>query len=429
MSSPIFTNSLSAANIYLRPKVFAILFLGIASGFPFALVAANLTHWLSALGIERKSVFLLTLALIPYNLKFLWAPLIDRYAIPLLTRRFGHRRSWLLFLELGLIAALILFATNDPRENLALCGIAALLVALMGASLDIVIDAYRIESLTHEELGAGAGMANYGWRFGGFAVTTILLNYNDDIGWSAAYLVCGLLALSALVAAVILSEPDASARKAANHSGIVASFIDPVKSFFTSSGSVAAASAILIFILFHKLGDTLTALSLRNLLVSELHFSDKEIYTADVLFGMAAILFGTFIGGILYARMKTNHAILLSLGLIMISNLGFYILALAGRNVWILAASIGFENFSSGIAGPIIVGYLSALCNKSYTASQYAIFSTLASFLGRFASAWNGWAIEALGYDHFYIFTTLICIPGICAYLLVMRLSRGQTQE
>lgn len=403
---------------YFETAPIAAFFLGISSGFPYAMIGATLTTRLAQGGIDKKSVTAFALAFLAYNLKFLWAPAVDRLRLPLLGR-FGHRRSWLFLTAAGVAAAVAYLAFVDPASSLRDVAIAAVLVGIAGATFDIVIDAYRIELLKPSQLGVGSGMSQYGWRIGSVCAGALALIVAGQAGWQTAYLVCTAFVLPAVFAGIWLGEPERHRAPLPTRgiSEMLAAAAEPLVEFFRRCG----AWLVLLFILLHKIGDTLGQLTLR-LLLNDLSFSNAEIATYDVGFGFVAYLVGIFVGGIMYARMGLKRAVLWSLILMGVSNLSFAVLAGYGHSNWLLAATICFENFASGIGGVAVVAYLSALCNLSFTASQFALLSAAASVVGRLITGTTaGGLIIDLGYVTFYLLTTVLALPGILLFAWMIR--------
>ncbi len=403
---------------YFEPAPLGALLLGMSSGFPYAMIGATLTTRLAQAGIDKKSVTAFALAFLVYNLKFLWAPLVDRARLPLLGR-FGHRRSWLWLSAFGVIAAVVWLALVDPQAHLAEVAAAAVAVGIAGATFDIVIDAYRIELLEPHQLGVGSGMSQYGWRIGSVCAGALALLIAAPYGWHVAYMACTVFALPAVIAGAWLGEParHRPPLKSRGFAEMLGAVVAPLTEFFRRRG----AWLVLLFILLHKIGDTLANLTLR-LLLNDLSFSNDEIATYDVGFGFIAYLLGIFAGGILYARLGLKRAVLVSLVLMGISNLSFAALAAIGHSNGFLAFAIGFENFASGIGGVVVVAYLSALCNLSFTATQFALFSAAASVIGRFITGTTaGGLIEQFGYVDFYLLTTVAALPGILLFAWLVR--------
>jgi len=403
---------------YLEPAPLAALFLGISSGATSAMIGATLTTRLAQYGIQKSAVTMFALTFLAYNVKFLWAPLVDNVRIPLLGR-FGQRRSWLWLTGGFVMGTVVLLGSLDPQQALTTVALAAVLVGVAGATFDIVIDAYRIELLEPRQLGVGSGMSQYGWRAGAAAAGALALVVAARHGWAAAYGACTLSALPAMAVGVGMGEP-ARHREPARARGAIqamAAYFSPLAEFFKRRGALI----VLVFVLIHKIGDTLTDLT-KRLLFQDLGFTNDEIAFYDAGTGFIVLLAGVFAGGILYSRLGMKRSVLISLVLMAVSNLGFAALAAMGRTSLGMAAVIGFENFASGIGGVTVVAYLSALCNLRFTATQYALLSALASIAGRFLTGTTaGLLIGAVGYVNFYLLTTLIAMPGVILFWYMIR--------
>lgn len=409
---------------YFEKESLAAFFVGISSGFPYALIAATLTTRLAQDGIRKSTITAFSLAFLVYNLKFLWAPMVDRVHLPGLAR-FGQRRSWLWFCAAAVAASIIFLGLVSPKANLQTVALAAVLVGIAGSTFDIVIDAYRIELLTPRQLGVGSGMSQYGWRIGSVCAGALALLLSASFGWSTAYMACAVFAIPAVFVGFWLGEPLRHREPVAlkGLGTMMSSVTGPLTDFFRRQG----AWLVLVFVLIHKIGDTLANLTLR-LLLQDMHFSNEEIATYDVGFGFIAYLVGIFIGGALYVRLGMKRAVLLSLVLMAISNLSFAILAHLGHDNAMLAFANGFESVSSGIGGVVVVAYLSALCNLSYTASQYALLSAAASVVGRLITGTTAGAlIQSMGYVNFYLMTTVVALPGV--FLFAWMMHRGLVDQ
>ncbi|WP_422057793.1 AmpG family muropeptide MFS transporter [Sphingomonas sp.] len=508
---------------YFEKAPLAALALGISSGFPFAMIGATLTTRLAQDGITKSAVTAFALTFLAYNLKWAWAPVVDKFRIPVLGA-IGARRSWLIVTGALVAAAVVFLGSLDPTASLGWVVAAAIMVGLAGATFDIVIDAYRIELLEPRQLGIGSGMSQYGWRIGSAGAGGLALYVADGAGWGVAYAACAIFALPAILAGLIVGEPerkvsrewpermaqrpylifilsfvplylvgrwidgvlgvnilsnmvlvgylfplfDLTARRARDAGkpsaltwlglvtvagvgvGLWRGWSDPLATALLVAGAaallgiallrpVAAAPAdsgkvgplieffrreggavVLLFVLVHKLGDTLANLTLR-LLFNDLGFSKTEIAFYDVFVGFIALLLGIFVGGVLYVKLGMKRSVLLSLFLMMISNAAFAALAASGKSNIGMAAAMGFENFASGVGGVCVVAYLSALCNLSFTATQFALLSAAASILGRFLSGTTaGLLIEGMGYVNYYLFTTVLALPGVLLFWWMM---------
>ena len=403
---------------YLEKESLAAFFLGVSSGFPFALLAATLTTRLSQDGIDKATVTAFTLAFLVYNLKFFWAWVVDGVRIPLLGK-LGQRVSWMILTGLLVMAATVNLALADPTADIVWTATSAVLLGLAGATFDIVIDAYRIETLKPYQLGTGSGMSQYGWRIGAASAGALALVVAARWGWEAGYIACAVFALPAMITALLLGEPVRRQIVATKRSmgEMWQSINGPFLEFFRRSG----AWLVLLFILVHKIGDTLANLTFR-LLFDDLGYTNDEIAIYDIGVGFWALIIGVFIGGIIYARLGLKRSVLIALVLMAVSNLSFAALAAVGKSNLGMAAAIGFENFASGYGGVVVVAYFSALCDLRFTATQYALISAGASVVGRFLTGTTaGTLIETLGYVNFYLLTTLAALPGIVLFWWMMR--------
>jgi PAT family beta-lactamase induction signal transducer AmpG len=403
---------------YFEPAPLAALALGVSSGFTFAMIGATLSTRLAQHGVTKSAVTAFALTFLAYNFKFLWAPVVDNLRLPLIGR-FGQRRSWLWLVGVLVIAAVAFLGIANPDDSLYLVAIAAVTLGVAGATFDIIIDAYRIELLEPRQLGVGSGMSQYGWRLGAAAAGALALVLAARIGWTAAYFACAVFALPAMLVGVAMGEPARHREPARPHGVLEAlvAYFSPLTEFLKRQGALV----VLLFVLIHKIGDTLANLTLR-LLFKDLGFTNDEVAFYDVGVGFAALLAGIFVGGILYARLGMKRSVLVSLVLMAVSNLSFAALATAGHSNLGMAAAIGFENFASGIGGVTVVAYLSALCNLRFTATQYALLSALASIAGRFLTGTTaGGLITAIGYVNFYLLTTLVALPGVILFWFMIR--------
>jgi PAT family beta-lactamase induction signal transducer AmpG len=262
-------------------------------------------------------------------------------------------------------------------------------------------------------------MSQYGWRIGAAAAGALALVLAFRFGWATAYLACAVFALPAMLVGAVMGEPVRHREPAKPHGVVeaIVAYFSPLIEFLARQGALV----VLLFVLIHKIGDTLANLTLR-LLFQDLGFSNDEVAFYDVGVGFVALLVGIFVGGTLYARLGMKRSVLISLILMAVSNLSFAALAAAGHTNIGMAAAVGFENFASGIGGVTVVAYLSALCNLRFTATQYALLSALASIAGRFLTGTTvGTLIDAMGYVNFYLLTTVVALPGVILFWFMMR--------
>ncbi len=403
---------------YTERAPIAALALGISSGAPFALIAATLTTRLAQAGIEKSTVTAFALTFLAYNFKWIWAPIIDAVKLPIIGR-FGQRVSWLWLTSILTMAAIMYLGSLDPNESIMRVAVAAIMVGVAGATFDIVIDGYRIELLEPRQLGVGSGMSQYGWRIGAAAAGALALIVATRADWSTAYFACSFFALFAFVTGIVMGEPKRRQEPQPLRGPIAAviAYVSPLAEFFKRSGALV----VLLFVLVHKIGDTLANLTFR-LLFEDLGFTNDEIAIYDIGVGFWALLAGIFVGGMLYARLGMKTAVMISLVLMAVSNFSFAALAAVGHSNLGMALAIGFENFASGIGGVAVVAYLSALCNLRFTATQFALLSAAASILGRFLTGTTaGSLIEGMGYVNFYLLTTAAAFPGVILFWWMIR--------
>lgn len=414
---------LRAVGVYARPRVIAVGFLGFASGLPLLLTLSTLSIWLAEEGVTKTAIGLFALVGIPYSLKFLWAPLIDRLPVPLLTRGLGRRRGWMIATQVLLMAGLLGLGATSPSQVPEVTAICAFVVAFCSASQDIVIDAYRVEILEEREYGAGAAMVVFGYRCGLLVAGAGALYIASITSWFWVYAAMSALVLMGVATVLLSPEPEVPVRTAAPlgsagslrrwlYEAVVAPFAD----FMQRRGWVA----ILAFVLLYKFGDALAGV-MANPFYIELGFTKVEIANVSKLFGFAATLLGGFAGGILVNRWGIVPSLLVCGVLQLLSNLLFAVQAIVGHDVGMLMATIGFENLSGGMGTAAFVAYLSSLCNVAYTATQYALLSSLMAVARTVLASPGGWLAEQLSWVTFFALTAVAAVPGL---LLLMWITR-----
>ena len=387
----------AALETYREPRLLAILLMGFSSGLPLPLTVGTLSFWLAQSGVSRTAIGLFALIGISYNFKFVWSPLIDRLPIPLLTRWLGRRRSWALAIQALLALAILVLGLTDPGSAPLATVLAAVVVAFLSASQDIVIDAYRIELLTAEEQGAGAAATQWGYRFGLLASGAGALYAATFGGWSFAYSVMALLMGVGMVTVLLTPEPvvPALAPTAGADAGLVrwlkAAVVAPLADFLTRP----YWATILGFIVLYKFGDALAGVMANPLYVA-LHFTGAEVASISKIFGVFGTLAGVAAGGVAVARYGLYPSLLICGVLQTGSNLMYVALTLAGHNLGMLTVSIAIENITGGMGSAAFVAYLSGLCNQSFTATQYALLSSLAAVGRTVLSASGGWLADKL---------------------------------
>jgi MFS transporter, PAT family, beta-lactamase induction signal transducer AmpG len=410
------SDSQHAFAAYRDRRVLLILPLGFASGLPLLLTFSTLSAWLATAGVKRAAIGAFALAGTPYALKFLWAPLIDRLPPPL---PLGRRRGWGLTIQIALIVAIIGLGLCDPRRDLTLMGILAVAVAFLSASQDIVIDAYRVELLTPEQQGPGAGMIQTGYRIAMLISGAGALIIADHAGWFAAYASMAALLLTGMLVFLFGPEPSTNVipRLSTGRWDAVRDWLKTaVSAPFADFMDRPLWALILIFILGYKLGEAMAGVMAMPLYIS-LGFSLGEIATVSKLVGFFATVAGALAGGFLTARLGIFRALLIC-GLLQSAGNLFYVLqAIGGHRLDYLALCVAAENVTSAMAGAALVSYLSLLCSPAFTATQYALLSSLAAVGRTLVASSSGVMADRLGWPSFFLLTTVVTLPALLLLL------------
>lgn len=419
--------------VYLKPKVLAILFLGFSSGVPYGVLTGALSYWVSKIDLSPSEISLLAAAGLPYTIKFLWSPLVDQIKLPILFKLFGQRRSWLILSQVLLAGSIAWLGFTSPLENYSETYMVAFLIALFGATQDIVIDGFRIEVLEDDEQAAGAAFYIYGYRIAGilFSIGVIYVYTLLEIDWSLLFILGSFTMIVGFLAALLMREPkpkvtEEKKRIEAELEEILVSkkigdgkfreysawfymtVIAPFQEFLTRRGWYV----FLLFAVFYKLGDSL-AISLQTKYFLSLGFDDIVIANSGKLVGFWALLAGFAVGGALMSKVGLWKALLICAILQLASNLAFSALYIVGTDPYFLAFTMGFENFATGMGATVLVAYLSLLCNRSFTVTQFALLSALNQFTVKILSSPSGFIVEATGWFWFFIITAILAIPGV----------------
>ncbi|MDB5501473.1 MAG: major facilitator superfamily 1 [Tardiphaga sp.] len=424
--------------VYLQPRVLIVLLLGFSSGLPLALSGSTLLIWMTESGVNLRTIGLFALVGTPYTLKFLWAPLVDALHVPLFTRRFGRRRGWLVFSQLLLIAAILLLALTDPAKSPLFVALGALLVAAMSSTQDIVVDAFRVESLPEEE--QAAGMASYvaAYRIGMLVSTAgalFMVSAYEGTGlprgtaWMWGYVTMAAMVLIGTVTALAATEPAQSARaEEATRADsalqrVTKAAIGALSEFLARKDAWAALAFVVLFKFTDAFSGTMTAP-----FVIDLGFTRNDYAAIVKGVGLAATLIGGFAGGFVARRYSLPTSLWIGGVLQAVANLSFSWLAIVGVNQWALAFAITAENFTSAIGTVIFVAYLSALCkNPLHTATQYALLTALAAVGRTYLSAGAGYVAQATGWPAFFAICVVVAVPSLI--LLVWLQRRGHFNE
>jgi len=399
---------------YADRRVLLILPLGIASGLPLLLTFSTLSAWLATAGVSRSAIGAFALVGTPYAFKFIWSPLIDRLPPPI---PLGRRRGWGITIQLGLVVAIMRLGYCDPKRDLPLIGALAVLVAFLSASQDIVIDAYRVEILQEDQQGPGAGMIQTGYRIGMLIAGAGALIIAESAGWFAAYAtMAGLIGLAMLVF-LLAPEPLVQVEIAttgprrkleALEQWLATAVTGPFADFMRRP----LWAAILIFVLGYKLGEALAGVMAMPLYVS-LGFSLGQIAAVSKLVGFFATVTGALAGGVITTRLGVLRALILCGVLQSLGNLFYVLQAIGGHRLDYLALCVAAENLTGAMAGAALVAYLSDLCSPDFTATQYALLSSLAAVGRTMVASSGGVLADQLGWVRFFLLTTVVTIPAL----------------
>ena len=454
-----------AFEVYLHPRVIGMLFLGFSAGLPFLLLFSTLSLWLRDAEVSRTAVGFFGWVGITFSIKFLWSPVVDHLKIPWLTRKVGKRRSWMLLGQLGIIVGLLAItiinlqavpvtsATSGAVEMVApdrfwivAVALAALWVAFFSATQDVAIDAYRIEAAPNELQGGMAATYQLGYRIGLLAAGAGALYLAEFWSWQVSYTVMAGLMLIGVVTVLVIREPESSRTAGsileedhvvafmASRRGlserqrrivgwIYGAVVCPFADFFRRNGRFALV--ILGFVSVYRLSD-ITMGVMANVFYDDMGFTKVDIANVTKTFGVFVTIAGALIGGVLVAHFGVMRILFLGALLVASTNLLFAYIATQGPDIWLLVMTISADNLSAGIAGTAFIAYLSSLTNRHYTATQYALFSSLFTLFGKFVAGFSGAIVDAEGYVFFFIYASILGIPAI---LLVLYLMYHQRQQ
>lgn len=432
-------NSWSAAfSIYFQARVLGMIFLGFSAGLPFLLVFSTLSAWLRDEGTARTVIGFFSWVGLTYSIKVFWAPIIDRLPLPLLTRFLGRRRAWMLIAQIGIAIGLLGMAYCDTQTQLQQIALFAVMVAFSSATQDIVIDAYRIEAVITEYQGAMAATYVFGYRIALLVAGAGALYIAEFTNWQIAYSVMAATMLVGIITTLSIKEPkpirsnkleltvtieenrSISSRLATWFADAV---VSPFVEFFTRNGKLGLS--ILALIAVYKMSD-ITMGVMANPFYLDLGFSKKEIADVSKIFGFFMTILGASLGGILVVRYGLMRPLLLGAILVALTNLLFALLASNEPNLRLLAMVISADNLSGGLATSVFIAYLSSLTNSAYTATQYALFSSLMTLPAKLLGGFSGIIVDGYGYQSFFIYASILGLPAI---ILVTVLMYYQTQN
>ncbi|MBW3567674.1 MAG: MFS transporter [Proteobacteria bacterium] len=431
-----------ALGVYLHPRVLGMLFLGFSSGLPLQLVFFTFLTWLADAGVSPSNIGFLSGVGLAYAFKFVWAPVVDRLALPVLTRLFGQRRGWMLFAQVMIALGLVLMATSDPQEQLLQLALAAVMVAFFSTTQDIAIDAYRIEAVDPDRQGAMAATYIYGYRLAMIVSVAGALYIAQFMSWTIAYLVMAACMSVGVVTALVIAEPrrqvsqltrelearmnaalkaDPNARSLWRRleAWFAGAVIGPFAEFFVRNGT--RAIVLLALIAVYLMSDYLLGVMSGPFYI-HIGFSKIEIANIAKVFGLAMTLLGAGLGGILVVRYGIMPVLLLGAALLAFTNLSFAWLAMNGSpDNWRLAVVIMADNMSGGLANVVFIAFMSSLTSTAYTATQYALFSSLMKIPGKIAGLFSGTFVMEFGYTEFFVLAAASGIPAVLLVLYLMK--------
>lgn len=391
----------STLKVLLSRRMLVAFLMGFSGGLPLLLTWGVLQAWMTEEGVDLTWIGMISLVQIPYTWKFLWAPFLDRFVPPFL----GRRRGWLLIAQMALMVAILGLGYSDPVKDTGLMIAAAVMVAFFSATQDIIIDAYRREDLPDKELGLGSSMYVYGYRLGMLLASGGGLILADHMSFHAVYFLMSLCMLPGILTTLLTPEPEVVAGTPQTMKEAV---VNPFVDYFNRNGAIW----ILVFILLYKIGDTMAS-GISMPFYLETGFTKTQIGTVVKFFGTAATLIGAFLGGVLLLKVGINRGLWIFGILQALSTAGFAILARIGYNIAMLSGVIAFENLSSGMGTAAFVAFMASITNKKFTATQYALLTGIMGLSRQLASSMTGFMAKHMGWQSFFIFCTLIAIPGM----------------
>lgn len=422
------TTSLRQA--FAQPAALTLFLFGFASGLPFLLVGGTLSVWLKDSGVSLEDIGLISLAGLAYAFKFVWAPLVDRFRLPLLAR-LGQRRAWLLAAQLLLAASLLLMSLVTPAGSLATFVALTVLAGFAGATQDVVVDAYRIEIAPPEQQGALAATYTLGYRFALLVSGALALLLADHLPWALIYQLMAATVGVIMLATLWAREPETDRQRAQADvpqesllTSLRNSVVGPFRDFFRRYAG-GLGLGLLVFIGLFKISDQMLGVMALPFYL-DCGFSKTQIAAVSKLFGVWVGIAGAFLGGAVVVRLGIHRSLLIAMLLGAVSNLLYVVLAHFPADIRVFVAVIGGENLSGGFLGAAAIAWLSALVSREYTATQYALFSSLVTLPGKLIGGYSGFMVTGMGYQGFFIFSTLAVIPALLLFFwLTPRLSRA----
>ncbi len=412
---------IEASKVYLERRVLVIFLLGFSSGLPLLLVYSTLSAWLKESDVSLTMIGLFSWASTAYALKFLWAPLVDKMPVPVLSAWLGQRRSWLVLSQGMIVVTMIGLGGTEPQTELWSTALWAVLLAFASATQDIAIDAYRIESLPADQLGAGSANYVFGYRVAMLVAGAGALFIADGFGWFWAYVAMACLMAVGLATVLLNPEPTrALPESTSDNVGLWAQINDAVLSPFLEFMGRPHWLMILLFVALYKYGEALLGV-MANPFYLDIGFSKSEIAAISKGYGFAMTLLGGFAGGVLVARYGIMKALLYAGILQCVANLAFAAQAMVGYSLPMLAVTISIENLTAGMATTAFVAYMSSLCNVAYTATQFALLSSMMAFARTIFASGGGWLADHMDWTSYFVVTTFAAVPGLLVLVWLIK--------
>lgn len=390
--------------VFGRPKMAALLFLGFSSGLPLYLTKTTLQAWMTTAGVSLTAIGVFSLLNAPYSLKFVWAPVLDRYVPPFL----GRRRGWMLITQILLLVAIALMSLHDPKAGLMALGINALIIAFLSASQDITIDAYRTDILTRDELGPGTSVYVLGYRIALILTGWLALVLADRLSWPTTYVIMSTLMIVGIITTFRSPEP---VLKDPRPASLTEAVVLPFKEFFQRSGFVPGL-VTLLFIVLYKLPDSMTD-NMKTSFLLKTGFSQTEIGAVLGFAGIVATIVGGVLAGAVIVRLGVNKSLWVFAVFQALSNLSYYVLALAGKSHALMVTAVITENFGLGMVSAGLLAFMMAVCNKRFSATQFALLSSLMAASRDILVAPAGKIAEMTGWPGFFLFTVASALPAV----------------
>lgn len=401
--------------VYKDPRLLAIVLLGISSGFPLILVGSTLDRWLVEEGLTKTGIGLFSFVALPYTLKFLWAPLMDHIHLPYFAKKFGQRRSWSVLSQIGLFLSVLLLGSSDPGNNIGLTAVFALFVAFFSASQDIVIEAFRVESLCDRQQAAGAANIVLGYRIGMLISGAGALYMAEFLSWQIVYSLVGCLSFVGVITIFYSKEPEVSPDKMIREeSDSFAGFMKKAVVLpFADFMRKPCWAWLLLLIILYKAGEVLLG-KMSMPFYTELGFSKTEIASVSKFYGLLAIIVGGLIGGSIASRFGILRSMMICGIPQMLTNLLYVLLAYIGYDLKMLMIAVTLDNLTAGMATACLVALMSRLCTKGIAASQYALFSSFTGISHKYFGALSGYLADQMAWTTYFLITTFACLPGLC---------------